>query len=159
MHDYTNGHYEGSGKDTWITPPHIIEALEERYGPLFDPCPAYWDGSIDGLEMNWPQDQVCFVNPPFSNLAAWVEKAWSQYHHYGVQVVLLLPSRTDTRYFHDYICNIAELEFFKRRLRFINPETGAPGEAAPFPTMLAHFTDRSNYTRYQKCPIPARPWE
>jgi phage N-6-adenine-methyltransferase len=165
MHDYTNGHYEASGKDNWITPPHIIKALEERYGPLFDPCPAdsnlqilsTWDGKTDGLEMNWPQDQVCFVNPPFSNLAAWAKKVWQQSYHYGVEVVMLLPARTDTKYFHNFICNDAELEFFKGRIRFINPETGKPGEAAPFPTMLAHYTQRNNYTRYQKCPIPARP--
>ena len=156
MTQFRNGVPESSGSDLWMTPPHILNALEERYGPLFDPCPANWDGEIDGLEIDWPTDQVCFVNPPFSNLAVWAEKVWDQIHHFGVEVVMLMPARTDTRYFHDFICNDAELEFFKGRIRFINPKDGLPGDAAPFPTMLCHFTHRSNYTRYQKCPIPAR---
>jgi phage N-6-adenine-methyltransferase len=156
MSEFRNGVPESSGSDLWQTPPHILEALEERYGPLFDPCPANWDGKTDGLEIEWPVNQVVFVNPPFSQLSAWAEKVWSENFHRGVQVVMLMPARVDTQYFHDYICNGAELEFFKGRIRFIDPGTTLPGDAAPFASMLCHFTDTSNYTRYQKSPIPAR---
>ena len=61
---YRNGNYESSGLDNWMTPRHIIEELENEFGELFDPCPAYHDGSFDGLQISWPRDKVCFVNPP-----------------------------------------------------------------------------------------------
>ena len=71
---YRNGNYESSGLDNWMTPRHIIDELENEFGELFDPCPAYHDGSFNGLEISWPRDKVCFVNPPYSEMKDWVKK-------------------------------------------------------------------------------------
>ena len=57
MSELRNGVPECSGSDLWMTPPHIIKALTRKYGALFDPCPRDWDGSFDGLEIDWPNDQ------------------------------------------------------------------------------------------------------
>ena len=133
---FRNGQYEGHGYDLWMTPPEILEPLVEEFGELYDPCPADWDGQIDGLTIPWPTDRVCFVNPPYSEIKSWAEKCESESKR-GCTILFLIPSRTDTRYFHDYIYGKAELRFFKGRIKFVDgrdPEAKRAG--APFPSML-----------------------
>ena len=136
---YRNGNYEGHGYDLWMTPASILQELEEEFGELFDPCPAEWDGKIDGLEIHWPHSKVCFVNPPYSDMVNWVEKCHDEWVK-GATVILLIPPRTCTRYWHDYINDNATIRFIKGRVRFIdgrNP-TAKP-KPAPFPSILAIF--------------------
>lgn len=71
-----------------------------------------------------------FCNPPYSNISAWVEKAFRETRKDHTVVVMLIPSRTDTRYFHDYIYKRSEIRFVKGRLSFSGKGT------APFPSML-----------------------
>lgn len=75
-----------------------------------------------------------FCNPPYSQIAKWVEKCYEEGHKENTLVALLIPSRTDTRYFHDYIYNRAEIRFIKGRLKF-----GDGKNSAPFPSMLVIF--------------------
>ena len=134
---FRNGQYESHGYDLWMTPPGIIEELEREFGEMFDPCPKNWDGSFDGLAIEWKK--VNFVNPPYSEMKEWVKKCHDEWLK-GKTVILFIPSRTDTRYFHDHIYNKAELRFIKGRVKFIdgrNPE--AKTKAAPFPSMLCVF--------------------
>lgn len=81
-----------------------------------------------------------FVNPPYSKIADWVKKAFYESRKDNTLVVLLIPSRTDTRYFHDFIYNRAEIRFIKGRLKF-----GDSKGAAPFPSMVVVF--RGAYTK------------
>ena len=75
-----------------------------------------------------------FCNPPYSNIARWVEKAFTETKNNNTLVVMLIPSRTDTRYFHNYIYNRAEIRFIKGRLKFGNSKN-----SAPFPSMIVIF--------------------
>lgn len=75
-----------------------------------------------------------FCNPPYSNIAAWVEKSFRETRNDKTLVVLLIPSRTDTRYFHDFIYQRAEIRFIKGRLKF-----GESKNSAPFPSMIVIF--------------------
>ena len=76
-----------------------------------------------------------FCNPPYGrNIGRWVEKAYHEGHKENTLVVLLIPARTDTRYFHDYILHRAEIRFVAGRLKF-----GAAKNAAPFPSMIVIF--------------------
>lgn len=76
-----------------------------------------------------------FCNPPYGRaIYDWVRKAYSEGHKENTVVVLLIPARTDTRYFHDFILNRAEIRFLKGRLKFGDAEN-----SAPFPSMLAIF--------------------
>jgi len=142
---YRNGQYEASGNDLCMTPPSLIRIIEREfgdvYGGYFDPCPANWDGEVDGLEIDWPLDVLSFVNPPYSNLAAWAKKCREQAER-GCTVVLLIPPRTCTTYFHDYIYESAELRFIRGRVKFHDPQTGKAMKTAPFPSMLCIW--RSN---------------
>ena len=75
-----------------------------------------------------------FLNPPYSQISQWVAKAFYESRQDNTLVVMLIPSRTDTRYFHDYIYQRAEIRFVKGRLKF-----GDGKNSAPFPSMLVIF--------------------
>jgi site-specific DNA-methyltransferase (adenine-specific) len=124
-------------KDEWGTPKELLDDLELEFGPLSDPCPITWKpGDPDGLSIEW--GPVTFVNPPYSEWQRWVEKAYNEYLK-GKTVILLLPARTDTKAFHEYIMRSTEIRFIQGRLKF-----GESKNSAPFPSMLVIF----------KCPHP-----
>lgn len=76
-----------------------------------------------------------FCNPPYGReLGRWVEKAFREGHKDNTLVVMLIPARTDTTYFHDYILNRAEVRFVPGRIKF-----GDSKNAAPFPSMIVIF--------------------
>ena len=76
-----------------------------------------------------------FCNPPYGKeLSKWVMKSYWESHKPNTVVVMLIPARTDTRWFHDYIYGKAEIRFIKGRLRFNNSKNNAP-----FPTMVVVF--------------------
>lgn len=75
-----------------------------------------------------------FCNPPYSKIADWVKKAFYEGQKDNTLVVLLIPARTDTRYFHDFILHRAEIRFLKGRLKF-----GDAKNSAPFPSMVVIF--------------------
>lgn len=63
-----------------------------------------------------------------------MEKAYLTVRHWGNTVVMLLPARTDTKWFHDYIYGKAEIRFVRGRLKF-----GKSKNSAPFPSMIVIF--------------------
>jgi site-specific DNA-methyltransferase (adenine-specific) len=75
-----------------------------------------------------------WCNPPYSKISEWVEKAYRETRKDNTLVVMLLPSRTDTRYFHNYIYQRSEIRFIKGRLRFNESKN-----TAPFPSMIVIF--------------------
>jgi phage N-6-adenine-methyltransferase len=118
-----------SASNEWATPSDVYEALNDEFGFTYDPCPL-WDGGLvsDGLLADW--GAVTFCNPPYSDIANWVMKAWQQWRK-GCTVVLLIPSRTDTRWWHDYVMKATEIRFIKGRLKF-----GGAATSAPFPSCV-----------------------
>ena len=71
------------------------------------------------------------MNPPYGReIGKWVKKASES----NATVVCLLPARTDTRWFHDYIYGKAEIRFVRGRLKFGNSKN-----TAPFPSMVVVF--------------------
>ena len=80
-----------------------------------------------------------FCNPPYGReIGKWVKKAYEEARAGGYAVVLLIPARTDTTYFHDYIYGKAEIRFVRGRLRFTDDE-GNAGDPAPFPSMVVIY--------------------
>ena len=75
-----------------------------------------------------------FCNPPYSKIAKWVEKAYREALQDKTTVVLLIPARTDTRYFHDFILHRSEIRFIRGRLKFSGHVYNAP-----FPSMIVIF--------------------
>lgn len=123
----------------WETPQDTFDALHKEFHLTRDVCatrentklPAYWDKEKDGLKQDWSKSR-CWMNPPYGReVGRWIKKAATG----GAEIVVaLLPSRTDTRWFHDYIYNKAEIRFLKGRLKF-----GGQKNSAPFPSMIVIF--------------------
>lgn len=130
-----------SKSNEWATPLDFYKKLDNEFHFNLDPCSddtnykceKHYTLEEDGLSQNWGGCRV-FCNPPYSEISKWVEKAFREGHKDNTIVVLLIPARTDTRYFHDYILHRSEIRFVKGRLKF-----GDGKNSAPFPSMVVIF--------------------
>lgn len=113
-----------SASQHWATPSDLYEALDREFSFTLDPCPLMGDGL--GFLRSWEGQRV-YCNPPYGRqIGKWLEKARE-----ADVAVYLLPSRTDTRWFHDYAMKADEIRFLRGRLKF-----GGASENAPFPNLI-----------------------
>jgi len=132
-----SGYMPKSKSDKWGTPKELYEELNKEFKFDFDPCPLSWKpGDVDGLSIEWGAST--FVNPPYSNVAEWIKKAWTEWKK-GKCVVMLINAITDTKAFHQYIYGQAELRFIKGRVKFINIENPDKQQPSPKPSMIVIF--------------------
>jgi len=131
-----------SKSDMWATPQDFFDKLNEEFNFTLDPCATpenakcekYFTEEVDGLVEDWEGETV-FCNPPYSNIKEWVKKCYFEGNKDNTTVVLLIPSRTDTKYFHEYIYHkVKDIRFVKGRLKF-----GDSKNSAPFPSMVIIF--------------------
>jgi len=122
-----------SKSDNWGTPEKILN----NYKDWFDPCP-YPLPDWNGLEIDWKERN--FVNPPYNNIKEWAKKSMDEYKK-GKIIHLLIPARTDTKYFHDYILPYAEIEFIKGRLKFISLDKYSENNCAPFSSIMCKYSE------------------
>lgn len=132
-----------SSTDEWATPQWLYDSLNEEFGFTLDPCALpsnakcerYFTPQDNGLLQDWGGETV-FCNPPYGKaIADWVRKCSEESKKPNTTIVMLIPARTDTRYFHDYIYRKAkEIRFIKGRLKF-----GGAKTSAPFPSMIVIF--------------------
>lgn len=131
-----------SNTDQWETPQDLFDELDAEFHfdldvcalPENAKCPDYYTPEQDGLSQSW--DGTCWCNPPYGRqIGKWVRKGLLSSFD-GATVVMLLPARTDTRWFHDYILNRAEVRFLRGRLKF-----GGGENCAPFPSMIVVFRE------------------
>ena len=130
-----------SKTDLWETPQDFFDKYDAIYHfetdvcalPENAKCKRFFTPEMDGLKQEWTG--VCWMNPPYGRqIGKWVRKAYEYARDNLATVVCLLPARTDTRWFHDYILPHAEVRFVKGRLKF-----GGAKENAPFPNMVVIF--------------------
>ena len=128
-----------SKTDLWATPQDFFNKLNNEFWFTLDPCSTednhkcdkYFTKEQDGLKQS-RDNEIVYCNPPYGReLKKWVKK-WSEIKK-GI-TVMLLPARTDTSRFHDYIYNKAEIRFLKWRLKFWWSKN-----SAPFPSMVVIF--------------------
>jgi len=124
------GVHFSSQRLNWKTPKAVYQVLDAEFRFDFDPCPPNPD--FDGLYIEW--GGCNFVNPPYGReLPKWIAKGYEQYLK-GRTVVFLVPSRTDTRWWHDYVMKSSEIRFIKGRLKFDDQ-----ANSAPFPSAIIIF--------------------
>ena len=136
-----------SDKNYWETPQDFFNELHEKYNFTLDATasdentklPNYYTVEDDALKQKW--EGRVFVNPPYGReIKRWVKKAYEEsLEPYNECVVMLIPARTDTTYWHEYIFGKAkDVDFLKGRLKFeIN---GKAKDAAPFPSALITYS-------------------
>lgn len=130
----------------WATPQDFFDKLNAEFRFTLDPCAddsnhkcdKYFTKEQDGLLQDWG-GEVVFCNPPYGReIPLWVKKCFEQVYCGNCPcAVMLIPARTDTRWFHEYIYHKAEVRFVRGRLKF-----GDSQNSAPFPSMVVVF--RSN---------------
>ena len=137
-----------SKKMDYCTPQDFFDKLNNEFHFTLDAtateksakCNKFYTPQTDGLKMPWNVGvgESAFCNPPYGRtLGLWVRKAYEESRN-GTRIVLLIPARTDTQYFHDYVYGKAEIRFLRGRLRF-EDEDGNRYPPAPFPSMLVIY--------------------
>ena len=132
-----------SNDQTWETPQEFFNKLDKEFNFTLDPCcteetakcKKYYTPRENGLIQDWTNETV-FMNPPYGReISDWLKKAYEESLK-GTLVVCLIPSRTDTKYWHDYCMKASEIRFIKGRLKF-----GNSNNSAPFPSAIVVFNN------------------
>ena len=139
----TMGTLFSSKSSDWATPSEFFDKLNWRFGPFdLDPCATpmtakcinFYTPMEDGLSKDW-EDHRVFVNPPYGReIAQWVKKSYDEGQKKNTRVVMLIPARTDTKYWQDYVMKAQEVYFVRGRLKF-----GESTNSAPFPSAVVVF--------------------
>lgn len=139
-----NVHFS-SATNEWATPQDFFDKLNMQFDFNLDPCATAENAKCEkfftiednGLEQDWSKYRV-FCNPPYGRgLKDWVRKAYEESKK-GALVVMLIPARTDTSYWHDYVVGGgADVRYLRGRLKF-----GGSENSAPFPSALVMWWGR-----------------
>lgn len=126
-----------STTDMWETPKDLFDKLDEEFKFQTDvcaikqnaKCKRFYTPEQNGLKQIWTG--VCWCNPHYGRgIEKWMKKAYES----SATVVCLVPARTDTKWFHDFVLGKAEIRFIRGRLKFGNSKN-----SAPFPSMLVIY--------------------
>lgn len=128
--------------DVWSTPQWLFDALDKEFGFTLDPCSDgtnakcenFYTPKENALLRDWKTETV-FMNPPYSECEDWMRKAYGAALE-GATVVCLVPSRTDTNWWHEYAMK-GEIRLLRGRLKF-----GDCKDSAPFPSAVIVFRPR-----------------
>jgi len=140
-----NVHWFSSKSEDWATPQDVFDKLNAEFSFTLDPCATiennkcdkFYTIAEDGLLQDWAGERV-FMNPPYGRkIRVWVRKAYRSSLD-GAVVVCLIPARTDTAYWHDYIFPFAkDIRYIRGRLNF-----GGCKSNAPFPSAIVVFGEK-----------------
>src|SRR5574344_226839 len=131
-----------SKNNDWSTPQDLYEELDNEFHFDIDlcansnntKCKNYFSEEDNSLIQDW-EGFIGFCNAPYGrDIKNWVRKAYYEGSKPNTTIVMLIPARTDTTYFHNYIYGKAEIRFIKGRLKF-----GESKNSAPFPSMIVIF--------------------
>lgn len=128
----------------WATPQELFDELNAEFGFTLDVCAEDWNAKCEryftietnGLNSDWGSE-ICWMNPPYGReIKSWMGKAVKAWKA-GATVVCLVPSRTDTAWWHDYSMQ-GEIRFLRGRIKFVHPD-GSSKQSAPFPSAIVVF--------------------
>lgn len=151
--DFRTDLHFSSEKDDWETPQYLFDELNERFHFDLDAAAdrknakttMYYSKHVSALENEWNGNVFC--NPPYSRgggMYQWVKKAYEEHLRDPNRViVLLIPARTETKYFHEFIFGKAKVEFLKGRLKFEVGGVPHPHNA-PFPSVLVIYDGKKD---------------
>src|SRR5262249_36502382 len=120
-----------SQRNDWETPQAIFADYDREFHFTLDVCATpetakcarYFTPAMNGLILDWGDD-VCWMHPPFAQIAAWMEKAYRS-SLAGATVVALIPSRTGPRWWHAWVKGKAEVRERQGRITFVGAQDPA----------------------------------
>lgn len=130
-----------SATPEWATPQWLFDQFDAEFHFTVDvcstdenaKCPKHYTRREDGLLQDWA-GEVAWMNPPYGKaISAWMRKAYTESLR-GATVVCLVPSRTDTAWWHNYAMKASEIRYLRRRIKF-----GGCANSAPFPSAVVVF--------------------
>ena len=133
-----------STSQEWETPQDLFDRLDQEFDFTLDVCATkentkcknYYSIDADGLKQKWTGR--CWMNPLYKQNYEWLKKAYQEVKNGDCELVVgLIPSRTDTVYFHEFILKANEIRFIKGRLKFSGQKN-----SAPFPSIIVVFKRR-----------------
>jgi len=134
-----------SKKMDWETPQVLFEQLNRKFKFDLDACASdenhkidnYFTEKDDALVQKWGGN--VFVNPPYGrSIGDFIKKAYEEHLRDPNRfIVMLVPSRTDTRYWQDYVIDKSTIKYIRGRLKF--EVSGVATDAAPFPSALVVY--------------------
>ncbi|NVK17507.1 MAG: helix-turn-helix domain-containing protein [Methylocystaceae bacterium] len=142
VRDHKRSHFQKGDTDAWNTSAEFLKLIHQvvpefcidvasNQNSLVNARSHFYE-SHDGLAQEW-KGQYIWLNGPYSTISDWIDRADTEYKNGNAKTIIaLLPSRTNTGYFHDKIAGKADIIFIKKRLKF-----GTSSQQAPFPSMLA----------------------
>ena len=142
-----------SNNPAYETPKEFYNKYNSKYNFTLDACASdtnhlcdkYYTVNNSCLDKDWTGNTV-WMNPPYGNeISKFIKKAYDEWKDHNVETVMLLPARTDTKWFHDYIYRKrgVKIEFIKGRLHFCT--NGVPDKnGAPFPSMIVVYKKRED---------------
>ena len=131
-----------SDKMDWETPQDFFDKLNAEFNFTTDVCATpenakcsyFFTEKEDGLKMKWAGK--CWCNPPYGKeIGKWVQKAYEEVNRGVPLVVMLIPARTDTKYWHEYVMRAQQIRLVKGRLKFVGAKS-----SAPFPSAVVIFS-------------------
>lgn len=102
----------------WQTPDYLYDELNNEFNFDFDPCP--YESTFDGLSPDTKWGKSNFINPPYDrvNKPKFIKRAYREWKENWATCVLLIPSATWTKQFHEIMMPHAEIRFVKWRIAF-----------------------------------------
>lgn len=131
-----------SNKSNWETPNSLFQKYNIIYNFTIDAAADQFNHKVTryfgpggeqpcGLEASWENERV-WLNPPYgrNSTGLWIKRACKRD---AIVAVVLIPSRTDTKWFHKFLYKQKgiNIEFLEGRVKFVGAEHGAP-----FPSMI-----------------------
>ena len=142
-----------SASGEWETPQEFFDKLDEEFGFTLDPCATpenkkcinFFSKFEDGLASRWCMMSgeligggAIFVNPPYGReIGKWIAKSYNESRYEGSVIVMLIPARTDTAWWHNYVMKACEVRLIRGRLKFTRPD--GHQASAPFPSAVVVF--------------------
>ena len=130
-----------SATDSWETPQDLFDYYNKIFKFDIDlcaeesnaKCKIYYSKEVDSLKQDWKG--TCWLNPPYGReIHLWMKKAYDASVENDACIVALIPARTDTKWWHDYVKKAYKVEEIKGRLKFGNAKN-----SAPFPSAVVIF--------------------
>lgn len=151
------GKFEGkfsSAKQDWETPLDLFNKLNEEFQFEWDlaagrdntKCSQFYDKEQDSLTQPW--SGRCWLNPPYggvkhNSLQNWIIKAYNESQKEGCLVCMLIPARTNTKWWHKYCMQAKEIKFICGR-----PKFGDATHGLPQPLALVIFEQHDGETKF-----------